>query len=164
MGRLPGADGQARPRIRAVLDTEKRAKEADDAFDALSGRKPDRATAPRRGGRCSRRSASGRAARTAHPRRWTSGTRPPGRSTTGPDRPVRRHRVRLIPTDFYDQLIAHLIEVSGIMQCGPTVLNTGGGETLQIPKTTAHSFTGHLQPGLRRATCPPPTRPSPWSP
>jgi HK97 family phage major capsid protein len=45
----------------------------------------------------------------------------------------------VVPTDFYDMLIAHLIEVSGIMQCGPTVLNTGGGETLQIPKTTAHS-------------------------
>ena len=45
----------------------------------------------------------------------------------------------IVPTDFYDMLIAHLIEVSGIMQCGPTVLNTGGGETLQIPKTTAHT-------------------------
>jgi HK97 family phage major capsid protein len=45
----------------------------------------------------------------------------------------------LAPTDFYDQLIAHLIEVSGIMQAGPTVINTAGGETLQIPKTTAHS-------------------------
>jgi HK97 family phage major capsid protein len=45
----------------------------------------------------------------------------------------------LVPTDFYDQLIAHLIEVSGILQCGPTVLNTAGGENLQIPKTTAHS-------------------------
>ncbi len=45
----------------------------------------------------------------------------------------------LVPTDFYDQLIAHLIEVSGILQCGPTVLNTAGGENLQIPKTTSHS-------------------------
>jgi len=45
----------------------------------------------------------------------------------------------LVPTDFYDQLIAHLIEVSGILQTGPTVLNTAGGENLQIPKTTAHS-------------------------
>ena len=26
------------------------------------------------------------------------------------------------------------------MQCGPTVINTGGGESLQIPKTTAHSY------------------------
>ena len=31
------------------------------------------------------------------------------------------------------------------MQSGPTVLNTGGGETLQVPKTTAHS--------LRHARC-----------
>lgn len=45
----------------------------------------------------------------------------------------------LVPTDFYDQLIAHLIEVSGILQTGPTVLNTAGGENLQIPKTTSHS-------------------------
>lgn len=45
----------------------------------------------------------------------------------------------LVPTDFYDQLIAHLIEVSGILQTGPTVLNTAGGENLQIPKTTQHS-------------------------
>jgi HK97 family phage major capsid protein len=45
----------------------------------------------------------------------------------------------LVPTDFYDQLIAHLIEVSGLLQCGPTVLNTAGGENLQIPKTTSHS-------------------------
>ena len=45
----------------------------------------------------------------------------------------------VVPTDFYDRLVAHLIEVSGIMQAGPTVLNTAGGETLQIPKTTSHS-------------------------
>ena len=45
----------------------------------------------------------------------------------------------IIPIDFYDQLISHLIQVSGILQAGPTVLNTAGGETLQIPKTTAHS-------------------------
>ena len=46
----------------------------------------------------------------------------------------------VVPTDFYDTLIAHLIEVSGIMQSGPTVLNTAGGESLQIPKTTQHSL------------------------
>nr|MDQ2875617.1 phage major capsid protein [Actinomycetota bacterium] len=45
----------------------------------------------------------------------------------------------LTPTDFYDQLIAHLIEVSGVLQAGPTILNTAGGEVLQIPKTTQHS-------------------------
>ena len=44
-----------------------------------------------------------------------------------------------MPTDFYDRLIAHLIEVSGILQAGCTLLNTAGGESLQIPKTTSHS-------------------------
>lgn len=44
-----------------------------------------------------------------------------------------------VKISFYDQLIAHLIEVSGIMQAGPTVLNTDSGEQIQVPKTTAHS-------------------------
>jgi HK97 family phage major capsid protein len=133
-------------RIRAVLDTEKRAKEADDAFDALSGRKPDQ----------------GQAARTAGGGRMLEEVRKWARGEEGAPRhlEVRRdpalgpvnYRVlttagqssgtnasSVIPTDFYDQLIAHLIEVSGVMQCGPTVINTGGGETLQVPKTTAHS-------------------------
>lgn len=43
-----------------------------------------------------------------------------------------------VPTSFYDQLVEHLIEVSGIMQAGPTILRTTSGENLQIPKTTAH--------------------------
>lgn len=48
-----------------------------------------------------------------------------------------------VPTTFYNQLVAHLIEVSGVMMTGPTVLNTQSGENIQIPKTTAHS-TGVL--------------------
>jgi HK97 family phage major capsid protein len=44
-----------------------------------------------------------------------------------------------VKTSFLEQLYAHLIEVSGVMQAGPTVLNTNSGEDLQIPKTTAHS-------------------------
>ena len=133
-------------RIRAVLDTEKRAKEADEAFDALSGRKPE----------------AGQAARTAGGGQMLSEIRKWARGDEGAPRhlEIRRdpalgpvnYRVlttagqsggtnasSVVPTDFYDMLIAHLIEVSGVMQCGPTVLNTGGGETLQVPKTTAHS-------------------------
>src|SRR6266849_6024018 len=37
-------------RIRAALDAEKRLKETDDAFDALSGRKPDQGQAARTAG------------------------------------------------------------------------------------------------------------------
>lgn len=124
-------------RIGAVLDTEKRAKAADDAFNDLDGR-------PREGGGQERQRDMA-----AEVRKWARGEEGAGRALE-----IRRmaagpinYRTLLttgtassvIPTDFYDQLIAHLIEVSGVMQCGPTVLNTGGGETLQVPKTTAHS-------------------------
>ena len=133
-------------RIRAVLDTEKRAKEADDAYDALSGKAPARGQAA---------ATAGGSKMLQEIRAWARGDDGAGRVLE-----VRRdpglgpinYRVlttagggsttsasSIIPTDFYDMLIAHLIEVSGVMQCGPTVLNTGGGETLQVPKTTAHS-------------------------
>lgn len=44
-----------------------------------------------------------------------------------------------VKTSFYEKIVAHLIEVSGIMQAGPTVLNTSSGEQMLIPKTTSHS-------------------------
>jgi HK97 family phage major capsid protein len=44
-----------------------------------------------------------------------------------------------VQTSFYERLVAHMIETSAILRSGVTILNTGGGETLQIPKTTAHS-------------------------
>ncbi len=124
-------------RIGAVLDTEKRAKAADDAFNDLDGR-PREGTLPAQQNQAEeiRKWARGEngAPRAMEIRRQTQG-------------PINYRVLQstqglvsgIVPTDFYDQLIAHLIEVSGVMQCGPTVLNTGGGETLQVPKTTAHS-------------------------
>jgi HK97 family phage major capsid protein len=44
-----------------------------------------------------------------------------------------------VQVSFYDRLVAHLIEVSGIMQAGPTILNTSTGEQMLVPKTTGHS-------------------------
>ncbi|MGW0647888.1 phage major capsid protein [Streptomyces umbrinus] len=44
-----------------------------------------------------------------------------------------------VPTTFYGKLMAHLIEVSGLMMAGPTVLSTTSGESIEIPVTTAHS-------------------------
>lgn len=43
-----------------------------------------------------------------------------------------------VPTSFYDRLVEHMIEVSGVMSASPTVLRTTSGENLQVPKTTAH--------------------------
>lgn len=139
--------GKLDTRIRAVLDTEKRAKDADDAFDALSGRKPD-------AGQAQHTAGGGKMLQEI--RKWASGEDGASRHmeirrdpalgpvnyrvlTTGAQ---GTNASSIVPTDFYDMLIAHLIEVSGVMQCGPTVLNTGGGETLQVPKTTAHSSAG----------------------
>jgi HK97 family phage major capsid protein len=123
-------------RIKSVLDTEKRAKDADAAFDALAGKRP----------------SEGRGAepqQQAELRAWLRGdSGTPRFLDIRPAGPVNYRTLStstsgaggaLTPTDFYDQLIAHLIEVSGVMQAGPTVLNTAGGEILQIPKTTGHS-------------------------
>ena len=128
-------------RIKAVLDTEKRAKEADDSYNALTDKPETRKNNPALGNVDAelRKWAKGETGNRAMEfRHNTDATGPINYRvlTTGSQ---GTNASSIVPTDFYDMLIAHLIEVSGIMQCGPTVLNTGGGETLQIPKTTAHT-------------------------
>lgn len=122
-------------RIKSVLDTEKRAKDADAAFDAIAGKKPESGNMPQAKGEQELRS-------------WLRGEAGNRAFEVKPSGPVNYRTLStltsgaggaLAPTDFYDRLIAHLIEVSGVMQAGPTVLNTSGGEPLQIPKTTGHS-------------------------
>ncbi|WP_405695273.1 phage major capsid protein [Streptomyces coelicoflavus] len=121
-------------RIKAVIDGEQRAKDAEDAMSKLRGE-------PR-----------GKGGPDAQPnseelRKFLRGEG--GRTfDVVPAGPVSfRDLSKLssgaggatVPTDFYGQLVAHLIETSAIMQAGATVLNTASGETLQVPKTTAHS-------------------------
>jgi len=140
-------------RIKATLEQEKRAAEADKVFDELHGKPQLRDAAPAAAG-----------AADAELRKWARGEPGTPRAlelkhdvanrgpinyrvlTTGAQ---GTNASSIVPTDFYDMLIAHLIEVSGVMQCGPTVLNTGGGETLQVPKTTGHSTaTSAAQAGV----------------
>jgi HK97 family phage major capsid protein len=52
-----------------------------------------------------------------------------------------------VPTTFYDRLVQHLIQNSAIMQSGAMVLNTDSGETIQVPKTTAHSSAALITEG-----------------
>lgn len=49
-----------------------------------------------------------------------------------------------VPTLFYDRLVEHMIDSSGLMQLGPTIINTTGGETLQVPVTTSYGASGGL--------------------
>lgn len=60
-----------------------------------------------------------------------------------------------VPTSFYDRLIAHMIEVTSILQAGATVLQTGGGESIQVPKTTAHSTAAIVTEGAAIAASDP---------
>ena len=132
-------------RIKSVLDTEKRARDADDAFNAVTGRKPDARAGSHAG-------SDGRDVN-AEVRSFLKGEAGAPRSmefihNTQANGPINYRTLQsntgtptsIVPTDFYDQLIAHLIEVSGVMQTGPTVLNTAGGETLQVPKTTPYVY------------------------
>jgi HK97 family phage major capsid protein len=44
-----------------------------------------------------------------------------------------------VPISFYNRLVEHMIEVSGVLMANPTLLRTSTGEQIQVPKTTAHS-------------------------
>jgi HK97 family phage major capsid protein len=130
-------------RIRSVLDAEKRSRDADEAFNSISGQRPAKGGD---GGE-----APARVQQNQEIRKWFRGeagskalelSRDPDRGPISYRNLVSNTAASggaLTPTDFYDQLLAHLIEVSGLLQAGPTIINTAGGESLQIPRTTAHS-------------------------
>lgn len=143
-------------RIKSVLDGEKRAKEADDAFDALSG-KP-----------AARSNSAGNAMRGGTDeqlRSFLSGA--PGAPRAFDVTPTGAVDFRTlskltagagantVPTSFYNRLVAHLIETAGLMRTNPTVLNTNSGETIQIPKTTAHSSAAIVTEGATIAASDP---------
>ena len=128
-------------RIKAVIEGEQRAKEAEEAMARLRG-EPRNQGGPQTGPgdeelRAFLRGEGPRALEIApsrvNYRDMTKGTATAGGNT--------------VPTDFYGRLVAHLIETSAIMQAGATVLNTASGEAIQVPKTTAHSSASIVTEG-----------------
>lgn len=121
-------------RIKATLDGETRAKEAEDAFNNLQGRTPDRPEDQRSSTESELRAfLLGEGARSLE-------IKPQGRvDFRALSKSPATAGGNTVPISFYDRLVAHLIEVSAVMQAGATILNTGSGEQLQVPKTTAHS-------------------------
>jgi HK97 family phage major capsid protein len=133
-------------RIKAALDVEQRNKDTDDAFNRLSGKPP----VPGQGG------PGGDGKDTAAElRSFLAGDSgryydvlPGGRTDFRTlSKLTAGAGANTVPTSFYDRLIAHLIETSGVMQTGPTVLNTTSGENIQVPKTTAHSSAAIVTEG-----------------
>ena len=131
-------------KIDGVLQAEKRARDTDSAFDAIVGKDVDK----RRQGR---EAPSHNAAAGDEIRAWfrgDAGNRPLEMSHDPARGPISYRSLvtsnaasggNIVPTDFYDQLLAHLVEVSGLLQAGPTIVNTAGGESLQFPRTTSHT-------------------------
>jgi HK97 family phage major capsid protein len=123
-------------RIKAVLEQEDRAKAADEQFNRIHGQTPETGKAPE-------------SKRTGELRAFLRGDQgAPRFFDVVPEGPVEQRVLskltagaggNVVPTSFYDRLMAHLIETAGIMRVGPTVLNTTSGEVVQVPKTTAHS-------------------------
>jgi HK97 family phage major capsid protein len=145
-------------RIKSAVDTEQRAKDQDEAFNRLTSKPEDR------------RSGSGGTAppdndRVAELRKFALGE--PGAPRVyevRPEGPVEQRLLsklsagagaNLVPTTFYDRLIQHLIETSAVLQAGPTVITTDSGETIQFPKTTAHSSAAIVTEGNQIATSEP---------
>lgn len=130
MADIAGLDARAQ----RLTDTEKRAAESEAAFRAIEARPATQAAGS---ADTSLRSflagdagksydvRAGKVFGTAEYRALSKLTAAAGANT--------------VPTNFYGQLVAHMIQVSGLLQTGPTVLNTGHGENFQVPKTTAHS-------------------------
>jgi HK97 family phage major capsid protein len=124
-------------RIKSALDTEQRSKDQDEAFNRLQGKPQERG-----GGQADQKGSTELRAFL----RGENGA--PRYYDVTPDGPVDFRVLskltagagaNTVPTSFYDRLMAHLIETSAILQTNPTVLNTSSGESIQVPKTTAHS-------------------------
>jgi HK97 family phage major capsid protein len=125
-------------RIKSAIDTEQRNKDAEDAFNRLSG-KPVVPGQRGDGGGGDTTNDELRAFLTGDRGRYYD-VLPQGRTDFRTlSKLTAGAGANTVPTSFYDRLIAHLIETSGVMQTNPTVLNTTSGENIQVPKTTAHS-------------------------
>lgn len=117
-------------RLKSLVAAEQRAADTAAALEAVAARPAERAAADE----------SADAAALAFFRGETSArsleVKPEGRALS---KLTAGAGGNTVPTNFYDRLSAHMIEVSGILQAGPTVLRTADGAQIQIPKTTSHS-------------------------
>lgn len=118
-------------RVQQLMDYEKREADMSAAFASISARQPDAAPGTESPAMADVRSflrgerPAVNLQRDVKFRDLTKGTSTSGGAT--------------VPTTFYGQLLEHMIEMSGVMQANPTVLETASGETIEIPVTTAHS-------------------------
>lgn len=122
-------------RMKSAMETEKRAQEAEKMFEGLRGKPEGHGPEDEQRSQSSeelRKFLRGEGARAFDLAPSKVNFRDLSKLTAGAGG-------NTVPTDFYGRLMAHLIETSAVLQSGATILNTSGGEVLQVPKTTAHS-------------------------
>lgn len=135
-------------RIKNVLDGEQRAKDTEEAFTKLNGGPGTRANAE---------------GKVTELRKFMAGQSGPSFEVRSENPVDFRTLSKLtagaggntVQTSFYDRIVAHMIESSAILGAGPTVITTGGGETIQVPKTTAHSSAAIVTEGAAIAASDP---------
>lgn len=117
-------------RAKELQEAEQRTKDADEAFRSLLDRPADREPNGPEGNTALRSFLTGetrsyeiRPEGVVDFRALTKGTATAGGNT--------------VSTTFYNRLMEYLIESSGLMSAGPTVLNTSSGEPIEIPIVTA---------------------------
>lgn len=122
-----------RARMDEITEAQRKAEETEKAFAAVLDKPQERAVkGDDQAVRSFFRGEAGRAFEVRAPKGQPVDFRTLSKLSAGAG-------ANTVKTSFYDRLMMHLIEVSGIMQAGPTVLNTDSGEQIQVPKTTAHS-------------------------
>lgn len=129
-------------RVRGLEESEKRTRETEEAFAHLLEQKREVGAAgdeaPEMGEvreflRGERRSVEIKPEGRVDFRALAKGTATAGGNT--------------VPTSFYNRLIEHMIEVSGVLTLDPTVLNTDSGENIEIPVTTSHGTAALVAEG-----------------
>lgn len=125
-------------RVKDIVAAEQRAEEMDKTFKDLEARQivgppNDRAEADLRAFLKGEAGRSFTVAADTSFRDLAKGTATAGGNT--------------VPTSFYGQLVEHLIDMSGVLAAGPTVLETASGESIDIPITTAHGSAAIVAEG-----------------
>jgi len=122
-------------RADAMLEGEKRAQEIEQTYATLQG-KPQERNAPKE-----EKVAS-------ELRAFMRGTG--GREFVVPteNRDLSTSSSGVIDTGFRAQLWEYMIETAGVLNAGVDLLETAGGETIKLPRATAHSTAGATTEGL----------------
>ncbi|MFE2559891.1 phage major capsid protein [Streptomyces sp. NPDC059352] len=142
--RLNGEIDAIDTRAKDLAAAEQRTKDADETFRQLLEKEP----APE-----ARGSAADQELKRV--RDWLTGASGSRSLDVAPDKSLPLDQRTLskltaaagantVPISFYNRLVQHMIETSGVLAAGPTVLRTATGEQLQIPKTTAHSASAGI--------------------